>query len=218
MKSLQLQLTTIILFITFSCFGQINYEKFTITDIGEILIPDIMELQSGNYKKYSDAVSDALAPKYIISGNKIVFQQKGLNDFSDESFKKYYRVIIETDIGKIDENNKLTTKLSYTKSELDDISKLSKEQFIKEFSSSSVKIKLLDWYGVSIATINGYTALKISYLRQIGDNAPVIVNMYLFENNDRTHTLTMSYRKDDEITMKPVFNKIINSFKITNIR
>jgi hypothetical protein len=209
---------TCILLSTVSFSQSTDFENYRILEVGSISIPNNMEIQSGNYKKFSEIYEKGMGKKfgYEISDNRIVFQQKGLNDLEKQGFASYVRVILETEIGNFGDFDKLTTKLTATPQEIADISKELKSQMQQSFAGTG--LKLITWYGVSIVTVNGKTALKISYLRQLNDNPYVIVNMYRFQNNDRLHSLILSCRQSDETTWKPLFEKIANSFTISNIR
>jgi len=201
------------------CMAQTSVsENYKLSNIGYISIPNKMEIQSGNYKKISEEYQKEMSEKFgfEVSGNRIVFQQKGLNEFDKSGFSSYARVIIETDIGNYGDYEKLTTNYSATQAELNELSREFKSQVQQSFYGTG--LKLISWYGVSITKVNGRTALKISYLRQLNDNPYVVVNMYSFQNNDRMHRLTLSYRQSEEATWKALFTKILNSFTITNVR
>lgn len=207
------------MFFTTLTFSQsTDFDNYRILEVGSISIPNNMEIQSGNYKKISEIYQKEISKKfgYEVSDNRVVFQQKGVNDLDKQALATYVRVILETDIGNFGDYEKLSTKLIATPQEISDISKEFKTQMQQSFAGTGMK--LITWYGVSIVTINGRTALKISYLRQLNDKPFVVVNMYRFQNNDRLHTLTLSYRQSDEATWKPLLTKIANSFIITNIR
>ena len=207
------------MFFTTLTFSQsTDFDNYRILEVGSISIPNNMEIQSGNYKKISEIYQKEISKKfgYEVSDNRVVFQQKGVNDLDKQALATYVRVILETDIGNFGDYEKLSTKLIATPQEISDISKEFKTQI--QQSLAGIGSKLITWYGVSIVTINGRTALKISYLRQLNDKPFVVVNMYRFQNNDRLHTLTLSYRQSDEATWKPLLTKIANSFIITNIR
>ncbi len=207
------------MFFTTLTFSQsTDFDNYRILEVGSISIPNNMEIQSGNYKKISEIYQKEISKKfgYEVSDNRVVFQQKGVNDLDKQALATYVRVILETDIGNFGDYEKLSTKLIATPQEISDISKEFKTQIQQSFAGTGMK--LITWYGVSIVTINGRTALKISYLRQLNDKPFVLVNMYRFQNNDRLHTLTLSYRQSDEATWKPLLTKIANSFIITNIR
>lgn len=216
-------LKAVLLILLFSvvCYSQTLTEviqNYRLLNVGYISIPSNMEIQSGNYKKLLDSIQTGQSKpfSYEVSSNKVIFQQRGLNDLDKSSFGSYARVILETTINNIGDYEKITTKYTATQTELAELSKNLKLQVQQGFSGT--QLKLISWYGVSIVTINGRTALKISYLRQLGDNPYVVVNNYRFQNNDRLHSLTLSYRQSDESNWKPLFTNILNSFTITNVR
>lgn len=201
-----------------NCFAQTADENYLLKNIGYISIPANMEIQSGNYKKLAEEYQQQQGKKFgfEVSDNRIVFQQKGLNDGDKTAFNSYARVILETTIGNNGDYEKLTTKLTATTTELSELNSQLKSQVEQSFIGTG--LKLISWYGVQIVIINGRTALKISYLRRLNDNPNVTVAMYQFHNNDRMHQLTMSYRQQDADTWKTAYSKILNSFKITNVR
>ena len=190
-------LLTCILIATISFSQSTDFENYRIIEVGSISIPNNMEIQSGNFKKLSETYQKEMSKKfgYEVSDNRIVFQQKGLNDLEKQGFASYVRVILETEIGNFGDFDKLTNKLTATPQEISEISKEFKNQFQKSFAGTS--LKLITWYGVSIVTINGRTTLKLSYVRQLDDKPYVVVNMYRFQNNDRFHSLTLSYIQSD---------------------
>lgn len=209
-------LSTAFILFNLVCFSQSidsTFENYKILNVGYISIPNNMEIQSGNYKKLNDSVQKQISKKfgYEVSDDRVVFQQKGLNTLSQSAFNSYARVILETEIGKPGDYEKLTTKVTSTEAELAEINNAVKLEISKT-------IKLITWNGVSIVTINGRSALKISYVRQIGDNPSVWVDIYRFQNNDRMHSLTLSYRQTDVLVWKPLFAKILKSYTITSIR
>jgi hypothetical protein len=192
----------------------IDFENYQILEVGSISIPNNMEIQSGNYKKLVKPYLNGY--KYEVSDNKIVFQQKGLNDLTEQGFSSYVRIIIQTEIGNFGDFEKLTKKLSATPQEILELNKVYKSQIEQSFTGGA--LKLITWNDVSFVTINGISALKVSYLRQLHDNPYVVVNMFYFQNNDRAHVLTLSYRQSGATIWKPLLSKIANSFTITNVR
>ncbi|WP_420150235.1 hypothetical protein [Spirosoma sp.] len=153
---------------------------------------------------------------YEVADNRVVFQQKGLNNFEQSGFSTYARVIVETTIGNAGDYEKLTTSFTATPAELNALSAEFKKKIQQGFQGTN--LKLISWYGIAITKVNGRTALKISYLRQLADRPFVVVNTYRFQNNDRMHSIITSYRQEDEATWKPLLNKTVNSFTITDVR
>lgn len=199
-------------------YGQNTYTKYRLSNLGSISIPSNMELQAGSYKKLSENYQKKLADqyRYEVAGDRIVFQPKGLNDFKGEAFSTYARVIVETYYGSYGDYERLTNNFNLTSSErkeLDDYYRTLMVQMAK-----GTGLKIVKWYGLSTAKINGRTAIKVSYLRQLNNNPYVKVDMYIFHNNDRMHQLIVSYRQSETGKWKSLIDKVVDSFEITNVR
>ncbi len=206
------------LLLTSYCFSQPGIENYLIKDVGYISVPTSLEIQSGKYKKFVDEVQKEYGKKfgYEISDNRIIFQQKGLNNLGKDGFSTYARVILETSIGSFGDYENANGKLAITKAELSDLNVQIRTQTEQSFLGTELRI--IKRYGVDVVVVNGLAALRISYLRQLKDQPYVTVAIYHFHNNDRLHQLTLSYREQDSQTWRPILAGILNSFKITNIR
>jgi hypothetical protein len=215
------------LFIITLFFLQLNFvsysqsiimENYKIANVGNISIPSNMEIQSGNYKKGLELYQIEQDKKNgnEILDNRVVFQQKGLNYLEKQSFASYSRVILETYISSYGDFEKLNVQFSANASELKELNNQFRVQVQDSFAGTGLRI--IRWNGVTVTTVNGKSCIKTSYVRQLENRPFVIVNVYRFQNNDRMHTLTLSYSQDDETTWKPLFSKILDSFRITNIR
>ncbi|MDR2556528.1 MAG: hypothetical protein LBC49_02305, partial [Bacteroidales bacterium] len=198
----------------FAFSQNVTFDTYKITNVGSIKIPNNMEIQSDEYKRM---VEQKISNKgYEISGNKIVFQVKGTNNLETKAVNSYARVILQTEIGRYGDYPSLTSNQSYSQSDLDASSYEIQTMLAKQLQANGQK--LVKWNGITMVKVNGITAMKCSYQRQDGDFPYAVVNMYQFFNNDRVHTLTLSYRHTEESTWKPLFEKVLNSFTITNVR
>ena len=204
-------------FLVFSlyCFTQnssVTYTKYTLVGTGQISIPSTLELQAGDYKKKAENLHKAVGNE--ISGDRVVFQLKGFNDGLYPNTPSYERIMFYTIKGAYGQFKKLTSKNIATKQELIDIEKKDYQEQI----NSPIPIKMLSYDGASIVFINGQPAIKTACLRQIEGNEPCYIEIYHFQNNDRVHRLSISYRKSQAHIWKPIFEQVLNSFTITNIR
>jgi len=212
----------LILFLLLSSISVISqvdkFDNFLIKDVGYISIPNIMEIQKGEYKEYMDGFHEKYGKKfgYEIIDNRVVFQQKGLNEWSEQGFTTYARIILETNISNFGDFEKITTSFSATQAELSGLSEMYKSQLIQSFEGTT--LKLIKWHGLATVTVNGRSAIKMSYLRDTKGRPEVEVSVYSFQNNDRMHSLTISYRKVDEKLWKPLMEEVLDSFVITNVR
>ncbi|MCG3873085.1 hypothetical protein [Psychrobacter sp. Ps7] len=197
--------------------SDINFQKYSIPNLGEISIPLSMELQGGRYKELNNEVLEiinARADLGLSKDGRYVFQQKGLNSFDKNGFNTYARIIIHTTLGNYSEYASLKDPYALTAFERNQLSKQLRTQTTQ--SLAKINIKIIRWYGINPVKINDQNALEISYLRQLGNNPYVAVRAYYFENNDREHLVTVSYRLSDEKVWKPLFIKSLKSLKIIN--
>ena len=177
---------------------------YKLNDVGDITIPEEMELQEGIYKKMVE--ENIKLYNFEISENRVVFQQKGLNKFNQKGFQSYARIIIETEYGDFDKDIFMTSQ------ELKEANTIMRNSVYQNFKNTN--LKLISWYGTSVTSINGKSALKVSYLRQLSSNPYVIVNMYIIPNGSKKHIITLSYRQNEEKVGKPIYSKVLKSIKI----
>ena len=188
-----------------------GWTKVNLENIGYINLPPNMEIQGGNYKKMMEKGK----AEYGISASKVIFQQKELNKLNENSLKTYARVFIRTEQNSIGYYQKLKTG-KITASDLQSLDNSYKNEI--QQSALSANAKILEWYTAKKTTINGMNCMTLGYKRQLGENKPVKVTMYLFQNNDRMHILTFEYRISDGKEWEPTFENILKSYQITNIR
>lgn len=201
MKNLFLTLTLLC-----SAFSWAQYTTYEIENIGTISVSDDMELQAGAYAEQIRGVLNILR---VGANDRVVFQQKNLNTLEEDSFGTYARIIVETyygDYATMNPNQRVTVQ------DLQTIGKAMKQKLQNDFSGTP--IKLLSFLGTTTVKINNQLAIKSSYTRQYADNPPVRVDYYVFQNRDRTHNITLSYRIEDATQWKNKLQHSINSVKI----
>lgn len=191
-----------------------GWERIYIKDLGSFDLPPSMEIQKGNYKEYVDEVKKIKG----IDATQLTAQQKGLNQLSKEGTEKYARVMLQTVFGSVGQFLKLNFSIEqYTQADINELNATYKQEVIQQ-GNMGMGFKLLEWYPLKLEKINGMSCLHISYKRQFQANPPVLVHIYYFHNNDRMHALTLSYRLSEKEYWKLDFEKILKSFRITNIR
>ena len=99
-----------------------------------------------------------------------------------------------------------------TSQELKEANTIMRNSVYQNFKNTN--LKLISWYGTSVTSINGKSALKVSYLRQLSSNPYVIVNMYIIPKGSKKHIITLSYRQNEEKIWKPIYSKVLKSIKI----
>jgi hypothetical protein len=191
----------------------IGWERIHIPDVGTIDIPPTMEVQGSTLTELSKEYTKELIPQSDSSeSGRVTIQQKGLNDLDPEAAKFYVRIMVVTNIGNRGDFETLNSRYGVTKDELREISILFRTQVENQF------MRILQWDAPSVELINGMQAMRLSYRRQMKDNPPVRVATYIFQNYDRMHQLTMSYRESERNRWLSDFPTILSSFRITNIR
>jgi hypothetical protein len=163
-----------------------------------------MEIQSGQYKNMSDESKKSFSKNC----ERTIFQQKGLNDFSN--YSTYARVIIRTDFTKPGDLPKLN-ELVLSQPEIEKLN-----SFYKESTLSVCKIQnsiLLNWTKVTVTSLNGYKCLYYNYSRKMGENPPVFSEFYIFYNYDKQHSLNFEYRISDKLKWFSEFENCKKTFK-----
>jgi len=192
---------------------QDGWQRIYVKNLGSFDLPPTMEVQKGKYKEYIDDLNK----KRGYDANQLVAQQKGLNSFENNGFKKYARVMLETTIKSPGDYSKLDFNiLTISQSDIQELNITFKQQIEQGFIGSD--LKLIEWYPLKIEKANGMSCLHIRYKRQLKNEPLVLVNTYIFQNNDRMHTLTLSYRLSDVGFWKVNYDSILKSFRITNIK
>ena len=190
-----------------------DWTRIYIKNLGNFDLPPSMEVQKGKYKEFIDEQRKIKG----FDATQLTAQQKGLNKFQKKSFEKYARVIIETAFGTKGDFEKLNFNItSYTQADISELNLIYKQQIQQSFIGTG--LKLIEWYPIKIKKINSMSCIHMSYKRQLQDKPFVLVNIYQFHNNDRMHTLILSYRVSESTEWKPTFENILKSYRITNIK
>lgn len=188
-----------------------NWKRINLGNVGSIDLPPNMEIQGGNYKK----MMEKRKAEYGISASKVIFQQKDLNKLNQSGFSTYARVFIRTEQGSSGDFQKLKTG-KITNSDLESLDSSYKNEI--QQSAITANAKILEWYTAKKTIINVMNCMTLGYKRQLVENKPVKVTMYLFQNNDRMHILTFEHRISDRKEWEPTFENILKSYRITNIK
>lgn len=189
-----------------------GWSRVYIKDVGYYDLPPTLEIQKGKYKSYIDKKTKLLG--YDSSGD-LVAQTKGLND--SKITNNYARVQLETTIAEEGKYEKLDFDITENSQEfIQEFESNFKSTVQKKFKQLNINIK--KWYPSKMEVVNGMSCIHASYIRQFKNAPIVVVHLYLFQNNDRLHMLTLSYRLSEIEYWKTDFDKILSSFKITNYR
>lgn len=186
-----------------------NWQRIYIKNTGSFDLPPSMEIKKGNYPRYIDETTK-------IEGfdvKQITAQQKGLNELSETAFKKHARVVLETKYDSRNQFEELTFNIfKYTKVYTDELNAIYKDQITQDLRATSQKLS--EWQPVQLERVNGMSCIHVSYISQLNQNPKVLVHKYIFQNSDRVHTLTLSYRLSEANDWESDFKSILKSFRI----
>ena len=212
---------TLVLFTAVNTFSQSQaaqallsgWKRIYIRNVGYIDMPPHMEVQAGTYQEIMNNYYNRME----LDAPQLVFQQKGLNNNTSSSFQNYGRVLVETQLGNFGDFQPLSYNIStVTATEISELNWNLKQKTISDLAS--IGHTLIEWYSLKVKKVNGLPCIHVSYRRQLGTNQIVLVNYYIFQNNDRMHTLTLSYRVSETSLWKTDFDRILTSFRITNVK
>jgi hypothetical protein len=212
---------TLVLFTAVNTFSQgqaaqgflTGWERIYIRNVGYIDMPPHMEVQAGTYQEIMNKYYNRLE----VDAPQLVFQQKGLNSNTSSSFQTYGRVLVETQIGNYGDFQPLSFNIAtVTAGEINELNLNFKQKTMSDLAS--IGHTLIEWYPLKVKKVNGLPCIHVSYRRQLGTNPVVLVNYYIFQNNDRMHSLTLSYRVSESGIWKTDFDRILTSFRITNVK
>ncbi len=194
-----------ILTISLSAHSQTSsWEIINISNWGIIQLPPSMEVQSGLYKK----IVDEAKKEYMVEGERIIFQQKGLNSFGN--FDTYARVIIKTITASPGDFPKLG-ELDALASELNELNAMYKNEIIS--MCRSMNAQLIKWTDLKISSLSKYKCLYFNYTRQVNGKPSTFSEFYIFFNYSKQHSLNFEYRVADSANWQQEFEKCKSTFK-----
>ncbi|MBL0013025.1 MAG: hypothetical protein IPP30_04485 [Flavobacterium sp.] len=184
-----------------------DWKRVFIKDVGSIDLPPTMEIPKGKYKEDSDLLKGTTT--YVTSNLEINSKKPSKTEKG-----KHASIFIDNTVTSPGDYKKLNYGLNnVSQKEIDDLNKI-----IKKSLSKNSEAKLIEYYPLKIKLINGMYCMNHSFIRQVKNKPYEFVSIYLFNNNDRAHQINLYYDLSEEIYWKADFAKIIDSFRITNIK
>lgn len=210
-----------------------NWITFDIPNMGKIMIPPTLELQTEEYNDMSyklikqnssgkniEAYDELYSRKLNV--NRFVFQQKGLNkamaetkniknynllsDNAKKAFSEYARVCIDIIYG--DTGVRIKDKLYLSREDLNELTEARINAFKQKTDG---KIKLLDYEKAYVKNINGIDCIYFKYNSKYENNPMAVNEEYLFFNGDRCYQISILYRS----TQKDIWTSESNDIRQT---
>ena len=184
---------------------------YNFNNICQIELPNKLELQSSELNTVISSSSQQGKKNIRVNSpvNRIVFQQKGLNEGVKAAFDLYCRVIIEHQ-----QTNKYDPFYKYGEQVILDKDILTAVNDMAEENCRISGTPLIRLINVQPLKIKGFPVLYYSYKRKgwEGKKPPVIVNVYQIFNNLECIIITFSYREAEKERWKEIHNNIIKTF------
>lgn len=191
------------------------WETVSVPGICTFQIPPTMELQAGKYRAVMDQYRTQVL-QVTDSGNRVVAQQKGLNQLDPTARSRYARVIVETQTESTGDFNRLGEPLPLARSEVEEIDDAIKSAVLQEAAQSTAagfRTELTSWGGIRVVRVNGIDCLLTKYSRSVNGAPAANVCIYKLMNNDRMHTVSVSYRTTEADLWADDLDKIITTFQ-----
>ena len=217
-----MRIITLFLILTFvipsaKCQNTDTWKTINIKDLGQIKMPPSLEIQSGTYVDFIKSSAAKLGidvSQLDLSSDELIFQQKLLNENNPLAYKTYVRVMISTEINKQKKYGSSKEKYNLSQKDLSEYNSFLRDETKKKFSSANTNTKLIKWNGTKEIALNGMYCISFSYERQLEDKPIVTVTTYNFQNKDRLHFVTISYRVSEADQWKETLDLMLSTFKI----
>lgn len=192
-------------------YTQEDWETIELSNLVEIKMPPSMEFQSDEYKNFAEY----LLGNHQEAPNKIVLQQKGLNEGITPEFDTYARIILTAepfnDTPNLDD-------IHFTRQELDQLSNDFKNEVNQNLLavklSQDYPVKLLNWNRLKTKDLSSHKTLNFSYTYSMADFSKIYSENYLLFKNYNRIVVTVEYSMEDSDKWEPDINKAINTIKI----
>lgn len=190
-----------------------GWKRIQISDVGTIDLAPELEIQGGKFQELKETVYQYY--KIEFDDQKLTLQPKGVNVLNNRSLKNYIRIMLETIDGNLGDFDRINEKLIFSEDELSELNNDFRNQINQGFRGTN--LKLIEWYDTEVIDLNNMPAIKISYKRQLKEEPHVIVQIFRIQNNDRMHSLTVSYRESEKALWENIITQTLNSFRVTEI-
>lgn len=180
-------------------------EKYSVNGIFTLAVSDAFELQNN-----SSVQKTTIGELTILRGERIVFQQKGLNAGHEWAYDTYARIIIITGAGE-EEGTFPACNQDIELSESD------KADFLDIAREDAKPWRITQGPSIFNSEVNGHPCLKLVYSRE-GEHGGTSVQSYWFFNDTQFARLLISYAIPDADVFKQPLAEVVESFSWNNPR
>ena len=191
----------------------ISQEKnYVIKNFGSISVSSNLEIQNGDYKILQNTIEVELrkeAPYLQGSQNAIVFQQKGLNSFSNDAFSKFIRIIIRSQEDKNLNKIKAREPIKISQNEKDNF--LKNQKIVAVESANQIGAIIKGQITAKTIKIGSYYYLRAKYLLYHEKFGEIDYSIHYLLNNGYKHIITTMFSVKDKTDFYKIINDALNS-------
>lgn len=196
---------------------EFEWRKFNIPDIGNIILPSILEIRSGLEKQNKEDLKKVILNKQGITStdeaNTIIQPQKGNSYF--ENTLPYFRIIISKE-----KFNGLGGDLYFDKNEMNeaDLGNLNRSYKKSTFDAGELGgFKIIDWTDLVYKKVNKLSSVNYEYTRKDSSMAHgTHVEVYIFFGMNHSYKVMISYKINEVDKWTEIIHRVLNSFEISS--
>lgn len=183
-----------------------EWERASIDGGGSIAVPPSMEIQSDEYRAWKEGITGTHT-------DTLILQQKGMNENRDEGFESYARILVAVDQGQSGDYGTLDEDIdAYSQDDIDAFDETYHDGMAAQFEGTA--IELTKWYPLTLERVNGMSCMHVQYERSVDGGPDAMVNSYLFQDDDRMVTVTLSYRVENEADWKDDLEQALGTLEL----
>jgi hypothetical protein len=196
---------------------EFEWRKINIPDIGNILLPSILEIRSGLEKQNKEDLKKVILNQQGITltdeAKTIIQPQKGNSYF--ENTLPYFRIIISKE-----KSEGLGGNLYFKENEMSEANLSELNKIYKKTTFDGIELlgtKITEWENVQYKKVNNLSSVKYEYTRKDESMAfGTHVEVYLFFGMNHSYRMMISYKVNEVDKWIEIIPKVLNSFEISS--
>jgi hypothetical protein len=193
-------------------FDLLSQEKqYIIENFGTIKVSLDLEVQGGNYKEFQKGMEFELRKTFPTSQSteSIVFQQKGLNEFSSDAFTKFVRIIIKSLKNTSLQQAKGTDPIKMSENEKAEF--IQGQKYVAEESAKQTGGKVKGPLTTEHVKIGNYNFLRVKYILSNEQYGDIDYRIHYIPHKGYMHIITTCLSIKDKGDYQNIITNALNS-------
>jgi hypothetical protein len=194
---------------------EFEWRKINIPDIGNIILPSILEIRGGVEKQIKEGLkTNYVESKGLPSMEKVetIIQPQKSNIYFKNSLP-YFRIIISKE-----KSEGLGGNLYFDENEMSEANLSELNRIYKKITFEAIELfgtKITEWKDVQYKKVNNLSSVKYEYTRKDESMAfGTHVEVYLFFGVNHSYRMMISYKVNEVDKWIEIIPKVLNSFEI----